>query len=819
MNRQPLPSAPRRTNDEVEDYTIEERKTLDSIEKKHTINFPLKATYTSLTGPESFRELVQNWRDGITVSYKTEIDIVEERNSTEIIFKAYGRSTGSECLGYILFRGNNGRGTVELTNRNSRLEPYHLDLGGTTKAANQDLAGFHGEGLKLALLVQQREEQNHSVRCTAGGFGWCFGYTTQAKLVTHLTRLSEGNARRKDKHPQGTLAPFYPNYKTDVRFVIGEIKKAKNERGETVRRSAVKREEFESWCTTVLALQKLDKNSVLKTKYGEIIMDPKHKGSLYLKGLLMRRSTRSCSASMTGKLLKYGYNFENGTTNRDRRTLGSAEEEGRAILAIWQAALVERPSLVGELSDILNSSDPQWAEVSMLRVGLLPGTADKLAQHLLSDTSKWYYSPREREENPGLDTIIASLGRQGFQLTVEYWDTLASYDLVRTAKGGQRGRFRSAATVTIPRDQFARQMERMLGACLRACPQTSSSKLEFLQAGCLSLRAFFQEKDGRLVRVHERWLHRAAVMGGFAFLEDVSEVYTSLHACKLLFKGIVDQLGDGAFANPDAQASVGQKEQQLVLAEERLTEYAHHHSTLTLKTIDKDSTIVVTWEVLKSSIGDPSFEVALHDASTCLSLKDKLLAKDIDESDSVCPSQVHSSQRRATQTAQTEACCRVVSVRGKSRAGESMKYAAKFCNVKKGTRYFAIVYRPDKPSSLVVASNMGGVLGDTHEASRAEPQQTPSYPFTGGQAFPQTPSPFPAGQGIPYTRPIQGQGMPVPTFADGFYPQWPSPQVVNQLPVEALRQVNYHHPAQTVPGYLRGNGGIGQPFQKRHRTG
>jgi hypothetical protein len=61
MNRQPLPSAPRRTNDEVEDYTIEERKTLDSIEKKHTINFPLKATYTSLTGPESFRELVQNW--------------------------------------------------------------------------------------------------------------------------------------------------------------------------------------------------------------------------------------------------------------------------------------------------------------------------------------------------------------------------------------------------------------------------------------------------------------------------------------------------------------------------------------------------------------------------------------------------------------------------------------------------------------------------------------------------------------------------------------------------------------------------------------
>lgn len=224
--------------------------------------------------------------------------------------------------------------------------------------------------------------------------------------------------------------------------------------------------------------------------------------------------------------------------------------------------------------------------------------------------------------------MIASLGRQGFQLAVEYWDTLASYGLIHTAKSGQRGRFRSAATVTIPGDQFAQQMERMLRACLRACPQTSSSKLEFVKAGCLSLRAFFQEKDSGLVKVHERWLHRATVMGGFAFMEDVSETYTSLHACKLLFRDIVEQLGDGSFANHDAQASVGQKEQQLVLAEQRLTEYAHHHSTLALKTIDRESAIVVTWEVLKSSMGDHSFEVALHDASTCSSLKDKLLAKD-----------------------------------------------------------------------------------------------------------------------------------------------------------------------------------------------
>ncbi|KAJ4325301.1 hypothetical protein N0V84_003522 [Fusarium piperis] len=689
MSRQPLPNAPRKANGGVDDYLIEEKKTLDSIERKHVMLFPLRSTYTSLESPEAFRELYQNWRDALITSFNTEIDIKEKRNNTEIIYKAYGRTTGPDCLGYILFRGTDGRGTVELTNRCSRLEPYHLDLGGTTKAANQNLAGVHGEGLKIALLVLQRDQHNHFIRCVAGGFSWCFGFTTQGKLIAKLTRLSEGSARNKEKHPKGTLAPFYPNYKTDVRFVIGQVKDGKSERGESLKRYPVKREEFESWCTTVLSLQKLDKDSVLKTKHGEIIMDPKHRGSLYLKGLLMRRSTRSCSASMTGRPLKYGYNFENGTTNRDRRTLSSAEEEGRAILKIWEAALLKRPGLVGELSDMLNSSDPQWAEVSMLSAGLLPGTADKLAQHLLSDTSKWYYSAREREENPALDNMIASLGRQGFQLTTDYWDALESYGLLRTVKNGQQGRFRSAAIVSIPEDQFAQHMERMLRASLRACPLTSSSKLEFVQAGCLSLRAFYQEKDGGLVRVHERWLHRAAVMGGFAFLEDVSEIYASLHACKLLFKDIVDQLGDDASATHDTQASVGLKEQQLVLAEQRLTDYAHQHSTLALKTIDKDSesTIVVTWETLKSSIGNPSFEVALHDASTCSSLRDKLLAKD-------------------------------TTVKGKSRVDESMKYVAKFPNVRRGTRYFAIVYRPDKPSSLVGVSNMGDILCDTHEASR-----------------------------------------------------------------------------------------------------
>ena len=43
-------------------------------------------------------------------------------------------------------------------------------MGGTSKAGNKNQAGAHGEGLKLALLVLMRGEQNHCVRCRSGGF-------------------------------------------------------------------------------------------------------------------------------------------------------------------------------------------------------------------------------------------------------------------------------------------------------------------------------------------------------------------------------------------------------------------------------------------------------------------------------------------------------------------------------------------------------------------------------------------------------------------------------------------------------------------------
>ncbi|KAK3385464.1 hypothetical protein B0H63DRAFT_449511 [Podospora didyma] len=82
---------------------------------------------------DAFRELYQNWKDALVVSFD-----LDPRNF------------------------NKRAGTVELANFNSRLEMSHLSLGGTTMRGVEDnrCAGTHGEGFKLAALVMHRN--NHA---------------------------------------------------------------------------------------------------------------------------------------------------------------------------------------------------------------------------------------------------------------------------------------------------------------------------------------------------------------------------------------------------------------------------------------------------------------------------------------------------------------------------------------------------------------------------------------------------------------------------------------------------------------------------------
>lgn len=241
---------------------------------------------------------------------------------TEVLYKVpHPGSNQSEWLGYILWKGRKGFGTVEVVNCRATLQPYHLNLGSTTKSCEVNQAGAHGEGLKIALLVFQRGQQNHRVRCITRGVNWIFDFNPRAELVARLTRMTnkslESARKRSSKLVQSDSVPFEVSPERDVQFIIGEAStKGRNEMGRPAgRRNQVSLEAFKECCKAALFLQDVDEKGVIETTKGDLITKESLRGNIYLKGLLLGEKTDRRSASITGKQLKYGYNFADGVTN------------------------------------------------------------------------------------------------------------------------------------------------------------------------------------------------------------------------------------------------------------------------------------------------------------------------------------------------------------------------------------------------------------------------------------------------------------------------------------------------------------------------
>ena len=305
-----------------------------------------------------------------------------------------------EWLGYIRFKGRDGEGTLEITNRSATLQPEHLDLGGTSKTGDQHQAGAHGEGLKIALLVLMRGRQNHSVRCRTGGFNWKYNFTTMGRLVARLRRMSPENIYKAEDQAQRlserTLLPFAAKPTRDVQFVIGEGSRGRDEYGRAVKRSPVKVNDFDDWTKAALFLRDAEDGAMISTEHGDLLTDTQLRGNIYLKGLLLNESTDIRSASITNRPLKFGYNFLLGRTNRERQSVGSAAEESYRILAIWSKVLAKKPEKVQELSDMLNDNEIQYADVAGAKDYMDSETTSRLKGHLLREDGKWYFCGEDK---------------------------------------------------------------------------------------------------------------------------------------------------------------------------------------------------------------------------------------------------------------------------------------------------------------------------------------------------------------------------------------------------------------------------------------
>ncbi|GAB1315574.1 hypothetical protein MFIFM68171_05784 [Madurella fahalii] len=731
------------SSDEEEDddgYDNDPEITLDSVERSRTINLSIRATYTNWTPRDAFRELVQNWRDGIIKSFRlAEKDLCILRDaktlsrSIEIVYKAlrFDADDRKECLGFIRFKGHNGEGTIEITNRSASLQPCHLDLGGTSKVGNEHQDGARGVGLKIALIAFMRGSAGHNVRCRSGGFNWKFDFTTSGRLVARLCRMSprsihkaEDQARRLSQ--RRTLLPFATKPNGDVQFVIGETHLGRNEHGNKVKRRPVKQEHFEAWTKAALFLHHGQDGGIISTRDGDLLTDSRLRGNLYLNGFLLRESTPARSASVTNQPLKFGYNLAFGRTNCERQSLASAEEESRAILAIWNNVLVTRPEMASELSIMLNTNEPRYADVLGAKKLMSFETARLLARYLFGKQFEgtWYHCSEEKCMNTRLDQIIQGLGYEGAELTDGYWAILRQYNLIRTAEEEEQRRFAAAPLVDVPESTFAKSVHRLLRACVRACPTTDGMAIRFVQAGQMRLQIVFSEAE-RLFLVHDRWLSVQDAVMELGLPDDLTEADITFHTVKRLFADALEQLPCSMFPQDSPMTADLQRKLDIKHAEQRLLNHHLLVATLGVRAVPPHHGLCLSWAAPASR---QNFEVQCHKASRCFDLWDNLLISEDARPDKLpCiaakgddgPIQGTDGDQSVIPPLPTCRVCR------QDHRGESYHYER---GLEEDGEYFFVLATPSDPTSIVVLSSVtrisaphpqAPVVAGTHAGSDA----------------------------------------------------------------------------------------------------
>lgn len=254
---------------------------------------------------EAFRELFQNALDN---------EIVNPENK----------------MGWVY---DEKEGKVTITNKTSKLSARTLLLGEGTKKDDNRTIGKHGEGYKIAFMVLLRNGKQITVYNYGANEVW------EVKLVK--SRKYEGAEVTTvfvEKEPFWSKVP-----NADL----------------TIEVTGITPEEYETLVEKNLNLRK-EVNSIKGSKRGELLLDEKEKGNIYVKGLYV--------STKTG--LRYGYNFEPDviSLDRDRKLVDSFEISWEASV-LWHILLEDHPELEEKVVELVNENAEDVRYVSSAKRG------------------------------------------------------------------------------------------------------------------------------------------------------------------------------------------------------------------------------------------------------------------------------------------------------------------------------------------------------------------------------------------------------------------------------------------------------------------
>ncbi|KIW81369.1 hypothetical protein Z517_04394 [Fonsecaea pedrosoi CBS 271.37] len=474
----------------------------------------LTKTFTPGWGPrDAFREFYQNWKDGIIESFGVDphsIKPIFVRNDDEEIHITVSDNTTASMasrrgrpLGYIRFQAK--QGSLELTNFRAKLDRKHLDLGETSKRGKKALAGGHGEGFKLAALVMRRN--GHSVRFETNSFCWNFSFRgTRPSLCCVLSEPGPKLVReQREEYKRRVMAGdtqrgLTPYIWEDMTVKIGKSR----DRGGSQK---VSEEDFRKWMEVSIDLDTPESGGIVRTTTGDLILDPRFRGRIYLHGLLVSQTSDD---AQNDEGLCFGYNFYEGIINRDRQRMASPREEAKALASIWTQAIQLKGDSVIDAFVKLFAEDEAAADVEHSYKFISRLTAQSICRRLKeSQPDAFFYSERDASRQNATtdeDIILTELKKQPLKLGKKLWTILRQEPpLMRTPLEERDHLFGTSQPIKPDMDIFSLSIIHALNGSFAQDPRMGNIRIEFVDGANTDIDLLYSS-DQALLQIHAKWL-------------------------------------------------------------------------------------------------------------------------------------------------------------------------------------------------------------------------------------------------------------------------------------------------------------------------
>lgn len=308
---------------------------------------------------EGVRELVQNCHDGALQAAPAGcLRWVAEEPGSCSSFTCAVEGHGSETVARISYHPDQQR--LILVNNDTGLQRKALLLGNSEKAESQQVVGQFGEGMKVGTLALLREGRCVEMRTRSEHWRWIRRVDEQfgVRVLTVAVSSRAEAVRPEEEEEEEADGDETRDYKSDDHHppsvpshMLPPATRAVDDDTSTVTTvEPLSVDEWTSFTERFLFLKPPDE-SFDSAELGSLLLDERHKGQLYVKGIWIADLCNEHGLSS-------GLNLKHLRLDRDRRAVVHTSDLESQAAALWVRAIDAKPQLAQRLYRILESDEP-----------------------------------------------------------------------------------------------------------------------------------------------------------------------------------------------------------------------------------------------------------------------------------------------------------------------------------------------------------------------------------------------------------------------------------------------------------------------------